>query len=432
MPAQQTGSTPSFLAYVAIDWADRDHVGALRAADSAAVENFPLKQAPEAIDAWVAALRTRFGAGPIALALEQSKGALIYALMKHEGFVLYPINPKQLACFRAAMSASGAKSDPHDAAFLLELLVKHREHLRAWRPDDQTTRLIGQLAEDRRGLIGLQTRLSNTLKSRLKQYFPLALDVLGELDGELACRFLLRWNSLADLQRETPEAIAAFYRERHCHHPQLIATRLEAIRQATPLVTDSALIRSGQLLVETLATELLALIPLLERYDRELAALMKQHPDAELFRSFPGAGDALAPRLLATFGTDRERLQHVAQMQSLSGVAPVTRASGQSRQVTRRWACNKFLLQTFHEFAQHSIPRSAWDRAYYQHLRKRGKKHHAAIRGLAFKWVRVLFRCWQDRTLYNEAHYLARLQKNGAPLLEHLQPSNRPIPGPKT
>lgn len=406
-------------AFVALDWADKKHAGML-SVDGHARESFELEQTPEAIDSWVAGLRKRFGGSPIAVALEQSKGALIHALLKYDLFRLYSINPKQLARFREALVPSGAKDDPGDAALLLELLIKHRDRLRLWRPDDPTTRLIGQLAEDRRHLVENRTRLVNALKSRLKQYFPLALEVLGELDTELACQFLLRWGSLEELQREKPETIAAFYRVGKCRHPELIAQRLEKIAAATPLVTDSAILHSGRLMVQSLAAQLLSLIEPIANYDRQLAQLMDEHADAGIFRSFPGAGPAMAPRLLAAFGTDRSRLQSADQVQSYSGIAPVLVRSGKTHQVHRRWACNKFLRQTFHEFAGLSLRSSAWAKAYYDQMRSRGAKHQAAIRSLAFKWIRILFRCWQNRTLYNEVHYFQQLYRKQSALLKFM------------
>ena len=71
---------------------------------------------------------------------------------------------------------------------------------------------------------------------------------------------------------------------------------------------------------------------------------------------------------------------------------------------------------SFHEWAGHSISQSTWARAYYQQQRGRGKDHHAAVRALAFKWIRILFRCWQDRVAYDENKYLAALAKRGSPL----------------
>lgn len=408
-------------AFVGIDWADQKHAGACCAADAQhQIETFQLEQTPEAIDAWACSLRQRFAEGQIAVCLEQSKGALIYALMKYDFFVLYPVNPKQLKRFREAMEPSGAKDDPSDAELVLEMLLKHRGRLHRWQPDDEQTRLIGILVEDRRHLVDQRTRLSNALKSRLKQYFPLALEVLGELHTPLACEFLLRWSTFQELAAEDPNQIASFYRAQHCHRPKLIEERLEKITHARPLITDQAIVESGRLLVRTLTTQLLSLDRSIREYELQLGKLMKRHPDAGIFDAFPGAGDALTPRLLAAFGMDRQRLDHAAQMQQMSGIAPVTIRSGKTVCHVRRQACNKFLHQTFHEFATHSLAQSAWAKGYYDMMRAKGVKHHAAIRALAFKWIRILYRCWKNRTLYNEIHYFQQLRKQGSPILQFI------------
>src|SRR5439155_10087723 len=111
----------------------------------------------------------------------------------------------------------------------------------------------------------------------------------------------------------------------------------------------------------------------------------------------------------------------VIDLQQLSGTAPVTRQSGKTKTVQRRRACPKFLHQTFHELADHSRKSSRWASAYYDYLRGQlGKKHHAALRALAFKWLRILFRCWKAHTPYDEAKYLRRLQITKPPFLEIL------------
>jgi transposase len=412
-----------FAALVAFDWADQKHAGALQTPDGK-TESFELEQSSAPIDLWATKLRERFAGKPIAVCLEQSKGALIYALMKYDFFILYPINPKQLSRFRDAIYPSGSKDDPSDADLLLELLSKHRDRLHPWRPDDETTRLIGQLSQDRRNLVDQRTKFTNAMKSRLKQYFPLALEVLGELDCELACQFLLRWSSLAPLQLEDPQQVAKFYRKMHCYHPELIEQRLEKIAGAMPLVTDEAIVISGEMMVQTLASQLLSLIARLKQYDLKIAKLMTRHPDAEIFKSFPGAGAALAPRLLAAFGTDRERLGSADEMQRLSGIAPVTVKSGKSSYVHRRWACNKYLRQTFHEFALHSLLKSAWAKAYYDMMCARGANHHAAVRALAFKWIRIIQRCWRTRTRYDEAKYFQTLRERNSPILAYMAASS--------
>jgi hypothetical protein len=98
----------------------------------------------------------------------------------------------------------------------------------------------------------------------------------------------------------------------------------------------------------------------------------------------------------------------------------VTKRSGRHSHVERRWAAPAFLRQSFHEYAQCSLRSSPWARAYYYGQRLRGKSHHTAIRALAFKWIRIIYRCWQDRTPYDEARYLAALARRGSPLSTRL------------
>ena len=98
-----------------------------------------------------------------------------------------------------------------------------------------------------------------------------------------------------------------------------------------------------------------------------------------ILQSLPGAGSALAPRLLAALGSQRDRYGSAEEVQKHSGIAPVMEKSGKKKWVHFRWACPKFLRQSFHEWAGHSMSQSTWARAYYQQQRGRGKDHHAAV-----------------------------------------------------
>ena len=161
-------------------------------------------------------------------------------------------------------------------------------------------------------------------------------------------------------------------------------------------------------------------------FEKQIREVFTDHEDAHLFANLPGAGKALAPRLLVAFESDRQRYHDATEIQSFVGIAPVTKRSGKQQFVQRRWACPNFLRQTFHEFAQHSIGQSQWAKAYYQLQRERGKGHHAAVRALAFKWIRILFACWKSRTPYEESHYVAQLREGDAPLCQYLSAASPP------
>lgn len=414
----------SFQVAIGMDWADEKHDICLIDQEKGAKEFGRLEQTPEAISDWVHSLCRRFPDTQIAVCLEQSRGALIYALMKFEFLTLVPVNPKQLARFREALGSSGAKDDPQDAELLAELFVKHGERLRAWKPDTEETRLLTFLNEDRRSLVEERTALTNRLKSQLKQYFPQALQLCSTLHSPLACALLEHWPNLPELQRASEKEIRELYRKYgRCSEKQL-QNRLQIIDNAIPLTTDPAIVSSRQLLVVITVRQIQGLNKAISEYDEQIETLFTKHTDYQIFKAFPGAGRAMGPRLLSAFGTDRKRFSTAADVQCMGGIAPVTRRSGKSTVVLRRWACNKFLLQTFHEYAAHSIKFSTWARAYYVMMRERTGAHHAAVRALAFKWIRILFRCWKDRTLYDESQYLASLQKRNSPILKYLAPAN--------
>src|SRR5262245_3275320 len=412
-------------AFVGLDWADQKHVVTLQEAGSDQRQRFTVDQTPEALQNWIQLLRDRFAGRPVAFAVEQKRGALIYALMHVEFLRLYPVNPQTLSQFRKAFYPSGAKDDPIDADLLLEILMTHRQHLRVWVPDDDLTRSIQLLTEDRRHLVDERTALTNQLTAALKTYFPQALDWFGDLHTARACAFLQRWPSLQQLKQASPSSIRKFYKAQGYRSEDKLEQLIVNTRKAQPLTPDGAVLLAGSMKVQALVQQIRLLTESIERYDQQIASLFKQHDDSTLFGSFPGAGPALAPRLLAAFGTDRGRFEFAAELQQLSGIAPVTEKSGTGIWIHWRLACSKFLRQTFHEFAGRSILESDWARAHYDQLRKRGKSHHAALRALAFKWIRIIFRCWKTRTPYDEAVYCKSLKLRRSPLAAELPPDEK-------
>lgn len=409
------------VALIGIDWADDHHDIALHVVGTDVVEHARLTHSPEALSGWLGELRARFAGQHLGIAVETSRGALVHALLEAEFVVLYPINPHSLQSFRKTFAPSGAKDDVPDADLLCEMLVKHRARLRAWVPDDPATRALRRLVENRRKSVNLQTKLTQQLTAALKEYFPQALDWAGEdLATPLACDFLLRWPTLDAVQRARPSTVRHFYTAHRCRRRERIAERVTAIRHATPLTRDPAIIEPSVLLVQLLARQLKTLAPSIARLERDIAQRFATHEDAALFSALPGSGKALAPRLLVLFGTDRTRFPHPTDVQQYSGTAPVLERSGHRSTVRWRRAAPTFMRQTVHEFAHHSIRHSAWARAFYAEQRARGKGHQAATRALAFKWLRIIWRCWQDRIPYDEARYTQCLIQRGSLIASRL------------
>jgi transposase len=189
----------------------------------------------------------------------------------------------------------------------------------------------------------------------------------------------------------------------------------------TPWTRDRAQLEPTALYLQAIVPQLAALNQAIERFEQRIEQVFAQHQDAPLFRSLPGAGPALAPRLLVALGSDRKRFASAAEVQAYSGIAPITQRSGKSCQVRRRYACPKFLRQTFHEFADQARKWSGWSKAYYRHLRQRGQCHQAALRALAFKWIRILYPLWIHRTPYDEQRYQNQLRAKNVPYLHLLE-----------
>jgi transposase len=367
---------------------------------------------------WALGLRQRFAGAPIAVCLEQSRGPLIYFLLQYDFFILYPINPATLAKYRQAFSTAGGKDDPSDADYLLDLLEHHRDRLRIWRPDDEKTRTLNLLMEQRRRLVNDRTRLSNRLTALLKGYFPQILDWFEDIRTTLVCDFLARWPQLSLLQKARPTTINQFLRSHHSTSKATNARRLAEIKSALPLTNDAAVMTASVINVKVLVAQMKTVIAAISEYDRHIEALCLTHEDYQLFAALPGAGLIHAARLTAALGSDRSRWQSPDELLCFSGIAPIIERSGKQFRIRWRYFCPKFFRQTFHEFAAQSIQDSFWARAYYSSQRAKGKDHHAAVRALAFKWIRVIWKCWQTHTPYNEVIYLESLRKKGSSLLK--------------
>jgi hypothetical protein len=399
--------------WLGIDWADQKHRWALRVAGQSRIQQGELEHTPEAIEQFVSGLALQFPGQRMAVALEQSRGALLFLLGKYAHLILYPLHPNTVNHYRKSVYPSGAKSDPSDAALILDLLCKHTERLRPFQPDTVETRTLQLLVEARREAVDDKTRFLNRLTAQLKMFFPQVLDWFSTVDTVVVGRLLQKWPTLDELQRASATKVAAFLRK-HRIPDSRIAALQQLIQQSVVAIRDTAVLESSALIVKRLVRQMEILRESIAEHDKRIAELTEAHPDYGIFSSLPGAGPAMTPRLIAAFGTQRERYPTASAIQCYAGIAPVTESSGKQKWVHWRWACPKFLRQTFHEWAWLSTRKSTWARTFYDQQRDRNKSHHAAVRALSFKWLRILFRCWKDSVPYDEERYVLSLQKRAA------------------
>jgi transposase len=411
-------SSVEYVAYIGLDWADREHAWCLQVFGHKDREKGTLPHTPEAIEQWAAVLAQRFPGAQIAIALEQSRGALLFALTKYGHLTLYPVHPARVAHYRKSFRPSGAKDDPTDAELLLDYVARHRDQLRPLQPDTEDTRALQFLVEARRRTVDDKTRLKNRLTSVLKQYFPQILTWFSDVDSAVVIDLLERWPTLQQLQEVRRSCLERFLTSHRGGGGQNIQERWRDIRCAVPATTDAAVVKCFSIDTTCLVRQLRELKNAVSMYEQTIQELVEKHPDFDLFQSFPGAGDALVPRLIAAFGSQRDRWNDASELQRYSGIAPVLETSGKQRWVHVRWACPKFVRQTFHEWALHSLNKCAWAKSHYETQVQRGKSRHAAIRSVAFKWLRIAFRCWKGGHKYDSELYQNRSSHRASAAVE--------------
>ena len=198
---------PKFAALIGMDWGDKKHAWALQVEGSTQVEQGEMLHTPEAIQAWVAELGRRFLGRRLAIALEQSRGPLVFALGKYEN--LFPIHPTSAADYRKVFRLSGAKSDGRDAALHLDMLARHGDRLRPLNPDTEETRTLQLLVEDRQ-LVNERTRTFQPPGADLKAYYPQMLQWFEDPYAPVALDFIEQWPTLEELQRAKPARLPGF------------------------------------------------------------------------------------------------------------------------------------------------------------------------------------------------------------------------------
>jgi len=406
------------ILHIGIDWATQKHDVCIQCPDGSR-KFIVIDSSPESIDEWVTDLRNKYKCH-IHAAVELCRGPIVYALQKYNFITIFPVNPAMLAKYRETFYPSGAKDDPTDAEFALDLMIKYPNKVKPLKLASDPMRKLSFLVEQRRRLVDDRRRFSNRLINTLKQYYPQLLTWFSHRDTKLFMDFIMRWPSLQKLQRSHENTIRKFFHSHGGNAVTLAEKRIDLIKKSTVLTNDNAVLESHELLSTTLARQLQTVISSIRDFDIEIEKIYKEMPDAELFNSLPGTGACLAPRLLVAMGENRDKFNTASEVQMYAGIAPVTERSGKKCWVHWRWQCSKFLRQSFIEWSEKSVSRSFWAGLYYNQQRAKGSSHQAAVRSLAFKWIRILFRCWKSQKVYSEAKYLQALHDRKSPLITNI------------
>ena len=414
--AQTTTSTTSFAAWLGLDWGDKEHAFCLLAFGEAQPQTGKLSHSAENLHRWFKELEERFVGRPVALAVESNRGALLHVLAQYPWLEIFPINPVTSARYRQAFIPSGAKDDVPDAKILLDLVHGHADRLRPLVWEDQNTRKLAGLVQARRDTVDRRTQALNQLTSVLKGYYPQALALVGEdLAAPLALEFLKRWPDLLSLKSARPATLRSFYYRHNVRRPELVDQRLQSLTGMVALTTDDAVVSVARMQLKLLLELITVFNKHIAGFEGHIAQTFAAHADKALFENLPGAGKVLAPRLTIAFGSDRTRYPAAASFQKYLGLAPVREKSGGQLWTHWRWHAPTFLRQSLVEWAGQTVIWCPWAKRYYERMKAKAKKHHVILRALAFKWARILWKCWMTHTPYDEARYLEALKSHKSP-----------------
>ncbi|MGH8018457.1 MAG: IS110 family transposase [Opitutaceae bacterium] len=357
---------------------------------------------------------------PLAIAVETNQGLAVEQLLE-AGYAVYPINPKSAKRYRERKAPTGVKDDWRDAWSAADALRVDGHGWRVLSPEDPLVAELRMLTRDEVALIEQRTGLTNQLQSALAAYYPAALAAFADWTCPATWAFIETFPTPAALAKAGPKRWEKFLRAHQLWREATRAKRMDCFAHASDLRGSAAAVAAKSFLAVSLAKVLRTLEQQLCAYRARIERRFGEHPDHDLFGSLPGVGPKLGPRLAAEIGSQRDRFESAEGLQAYAGTAPVTFKSGQiERHVVRR-ACAPFLRCAVHQWADHSRKQCAWAKAYYDKHRRDGDSHACALRCLGQRWLKILWKMWQDRTLYDEALHTRHQLEHGSWVLA-LQP----------
>jgi len=411
-------SLQDFSHYAGFDWAKDHHDVIIVDAQGFIVADFRL---PHTAPGWTL-FREKIAAYPkLAIAIETSFGAAVEQLLE-TGASIYPVNPVNAKRYRERKSSSGNKTDRHDAWALADALRLDGHGWRALSAQDPIAAELRILCRDEVALIEERTALINQLQQALHEYYPTALEAFGDWSLPGSWAFVEAFPDAATLVKAGRRKWDKFLHSHRLYRPTTYAARIAAFEAAAHWKTSAALAGAKRLYALARCRQLRVLQLQLNEYRQRIEAIFATHPDSGSFGSLPGAGPKLAPRLLSEIGSDRALYDDPQGLQCMAGTAPVSFQSGKVHKVHLRRACNKHLRHAMHLFANQSREQCPWAAVYYQAVLARGKTHAHALRCLAQRWIKIIWKMWQTHTSYDPHLHLKNQLAHGSWILK-VQPN---------
>ena len=394
--------------YCGIDWATGHHDVAIINGDGGLLAKARITDDVAGL-ATLLALLAEHGdspADPVPVAIETSRGLLVAAL-RSTGRPVYAINPMAAARYRERTAVTRKKSDHLDALALAGILRTDRDRHRALPVDSEPAQAVAILARAQQDAVWDRTQAANKLRSHLREYFPAFLAAFGEtakFTGPVARTILAAAPTPAQAARLTPGKLRTLLtragRTRGIDaEATRIRTEFNAPHLRQPTLVEDAMGRKAKALLRQLD----AACASADELERDATASFNQHPDGEIYLSFPGLGPLLAARVLAELGDDRARFADARGLKAYAGAAPVTRASGKTLSVSLRRVKNDRLAAAGYMWSLCALTASPGARTHYDHRRESGDWNASALRRLNNKLLGCLHHCLHTRVLYDEA-----------------------------
>ncbi len=396
------------ICFAGLDWGSATHAACVVDDKGTAVARIEVTHTAEGLKKLLSALAKLAPASEIPIAIERPGGLVVDTLVD-AGHPVVPIHPNALKACRPRYCAAGGKSDPGDAYILADVLRTDGHRFRPLRPASDEIRALRALVRSRDDLVAERVAVANQLRAMLESFWPGATTIFADIDSPIALAFVEAYPTPSRARSLGPKRIARFLARNRYSGRRSPEALLERLRSApTGLVGPLEEEARGEAALDLVAV-LTTLVARIRRLTSTIEHTVAQLEVGEVVMSFPRAGKVNAAQIVAELGDDPERFQTEAQLAAEAGVAPVTHASGKSRGVVFRYACNKRLRRAITTWADNSRHSSPWAKAVYARARARGCDHPHATRILARAWVRVLWRCWRDGKRYDAAlHGAAR------------------------
>ena len=397
------------MLYVGIDWSDPGTPHRVYITDDSGdrLAAFPVEHTPEEMQSLFSKVREMAkNTADVLFALETSRGLVASSIIE-AGFTLYPINPKAVDRYRDRYTVSGKKDDYFDAMVLANILRTDRHNHQPLLPDSPLTKELRAYTRGYDALVKTKTMFSNRITSHLKDYYPVALDLFGEIDQMVTLNFLEKFLTPDSFQRASKYKIEKVLKKSHYPGVKEKTAKIFALSKKPQFKIEVEIAEAKSLYLRSLVAQLKNILVSLREFEQKIAELLERHPDKDIFTSLPGAASITAARFISNFGDNRLRYQKVAHAQAEAGTCPVTMRSGKSNHVSFRYACRKPFRYTATQFAFTSMKESEWAKQKYATYRQRnGDDHNLALRCLANAWLEIIFPMWRDRTPYNVEKHL--------------------------